>query len=423
MRRACVRLHAWKEMVMRSSLGLTTALAIAVLFEPAVHAQLTSRLPEVEPVGGWIFTPSFGFGGSWDDNVLLVFTGDDPPSDYASPLSPSLGLDFLGRRTKFSSGYDGSFLFYRTLDELSSSEHLFRTSMEHRINPRLQIFAQESYSRSPTTDALQLAGVPFFRVGSAINSAGGGFESALNKFTTLRGSYTLRNVSFDSDETDLIGGADLQGGYAHEFAVVVNRALSERLTVGGEYDLTRAIVNGDPDVANGQDDRFNLQRGLFTARYVVSPSVNISGGVGIAMIGEGLTHDAQVGPSWQAEIAHRGRYTQISASYLRSYIPSFGFGGTYQNEEWTANLHVPFARNRAYADGSVAWNDNDPLELLQPSLQSAWVSGRLGYRLTRWLRVEGFYTHARQDSQTPGGRLGRNQVGFQIVTSKPIKLH
>jgi hypothetical protein len=422
MRQACVRLHAWKEKVMRFSLGLATAIAMALLSGPAVHAQLTGRLPEVEPVAGWVFTPSVGFGGSWDDNVLLVDTGGDPPSDYASPLSPSLGFDFLGRRTKFSSGYDGSFLFYRTLDQLSSSEHLFRASMEHKINPRLLVFGQESYSRSPTTDTLELAGVPFFRVGSVNNSAGGGLEAALNKFTTMRGSYTLRNVAFDSDETDIIGGPDLQGGYAHEFALLVDRALSPRLTIGGEYDLTRAIVNGDPDIANGQDDRFNLQRGLFTARYVLTPSVNISGGVGIAMIGEGLTHGAQTGPSWQAAITHRARHTQISASYQRSYIPSFGFGGTYQNEQWTGSVHVPFARNRMFADGSIAWFDNDPLESLQPSLRSVWISGRLGYRLTRWLRVEGFYTRAQQDSQRPGGKLGRNQVGFQIVTSKPVKL-
>jgi hypothetical protein len=194
------------------------------------------------------------------------------------------------------------------------------------------------------------------------------------------------------------------------------------LTVGGQYEFTRAIVAGDPRIANGSDDRFNLQRGAFTARYAVSPSINVSGGVGIARIGAGLTHEARTGPAWQLGVTHRGHHALIAASYVRSYVPSFGFGGTFQNEEWNGSVHVPFARNRAYADGSVSWYDNDALEAVQPSLRSVWLSGRLGYRVTRWLRIEGFYSRAQQDSQRPGGRLARNQIGFQIVTSKPMKL-
>ena len=407
---------------MRFSLGLATAIVIAVLSEPAVHAQLTGRLPDVEQHVGWVFTPSVGFGGSWDDNVLLVDTGGEPPSDYASPLTPSFGLDFTGRRTKFSSGYDGAFLFYRTLDELTSFEHAFRGSFEHKLSPRLLLFGQETFTRSPTTDTLQLAGIPFFRVGSFSNSAGGGLEAALTKFTTVRGRYTLRNIDFESDESGLVPGPSLLGGYAHELTGLLDHRLTERFTVGGEYDLTRSIVDGDPNIANGEKDRFNIHRGLATARFVLTPSINVTGGVGIARISAGLSHDAKTGPTYQAALTHRARYTQITASYQRSFIPAFGFGGTYQNEEWSASIHVPFARNRAYADSGITWYDNDPLEALQPSLRSLWFSNRLGYRLTPWLRVEGFYTRAQQDSQRAGGKLGRNIIGFQIVTSKPIKL-
>jgi hypothetical protein len=112
----------------------------------------------------------------------------------------------------------------------------------------------------------------------------------------------------------------------------------------------------------------------------------------------------------------------VSASYNRSYIPSFGFGGTFQNEQWMANLRMPLGRTRAYVDGGISWLNNDPLDTDQPSLQSAWVSSTLGYYATRWLSLEGFYGRTQQDSQRLGGRRERNQVGFRVVAAKPLKL-
>ena len=121
-------------------------------------------------------------------------------------------------------------------------------------------------------------------------------------------------------------------------------------------------------------------------------------------------------------VVHRARRAVLSGSYRRSFVPAYGFGGTFQNEEWTANVNVPFASNRAYVDGGISWYDNDALEPGEPSLQSLWFSGKVGYRLTPWLRAEGFYSRAQQDTGRAGGRLTRNQVGFQIVTSKPFRL-
>jgi hypothetical protein len=408
-----------KEKVMRFPRGLAALFAVALLAEPAVHAQMTGRLPEVAPQAGWIFTPSIGVGGAWDDNVLLVDTGGEPPADYASPVTPGVGLDYLGRRTRFSSGYEGAFVFYRTLDELRSFQHLFRASLTQRVNPRFALSIDESFTKAPTTDLLQVAGIPFYRIGSTNNFINGGFEAALSKHVSLRGSYGLRSVGF---EFDPIVGAQLRGGTGHEVATSIERAMSKRLAIGGDYDFTHAIVAADPTIVNGPDDRFNLHRATFTARYVVSPSVSVNGGIGIAHIGAGDDHEAQTGPAWNGGVAYRAERVLMTANYTRSYLPSFGFGGTFQNEELSGSVHVPFYRNRAYTDGGIAWYNNEPFDLVQPSLKSLWISGRLGYRITPWIRVEGFYSHARQDSQRPGGKLGRNQIGFQIVTSKPMKL-
>jgi hypothetical protein len=385
------------------------------------------------PTPGWVFTPTLGVGGGWDDNVLLLHPGDGPPKDYASPINPSATLDFTGRRTQFSSGYNGSFTFYRQVEELTSFEHSVQASFRHRVTPRVTVFGDENFSRAPTTEALELAGIPFYRIGSRTNTVGGGAEAFLTKYTTMRARYSLQTVGFDFDQ---VTQRELLGGHAHQLEFSVDRALSTRLTVGAQYGVLRGTVGqvarqdvfpetavpDGPTVSPAIDRQFDIQNGGLTATYRVSPQLNISGGLGIARMGGTVTQGAELGPTVHGGATWRAEHYLASIVYQRSFIPSFGFGGTFQNEEWVGSLHVPFARNRAYADTHLSWFSNDPLLENQPSLRSVWLSGKLGYRATRWLSVEGYYGRAQQDGTRAGSQLSRNQVGFQVVTSKPIKL-
>lgn len=382
---------------------------------------------------GWVFTPSISFGGGYDDNVLLANRGSEPPGDYASPLGPSASLDFNSNRTRFSSGYDGSFTFYRTLDELTSFEHYARASLSHRLTKRVTIIAEESFARAPTTDALQLAGIPFYRVGSATNTVGGGVDVALSKVMSLTSHYSWRRVNFDYDN---FTGRELLGGNAHEAEVTVNRALSTRLTVSGRYSLISGALGEATNAANLVDrGNFQIHTGAGSLTYRVTPTLSVSGGAGVARMSTSVgivpevneaaaleANRSDVGPTIEAGVNWRRERYQASLSYQRSFIPSFGFGGTFQNQEWVANLHVPFARNRAYADGSFAWFDNESLFELQPTLKTMWISGKVGYRVTPWFSVEGYYGRSQQDAQIAGGNLDRNQVGFRVVAAKPIRL-
>jgi hypothetical protein len=379
--------------------------------------------PEAPREAGWVFTPSLGVGGSWDDNVLLANPGDNPPRDYASPINPGLSLDFTGRRTKFSTGYLGSFTFYRRVDELSSYEHYLRAQLQHRLTKRLTLFAENSFAQAPTTDALQLAGIPFYRIGSRTNTASGGLDAALNKYTTLRGRYTLRSVTFDFDE---VSGRELRGGNAHEADLGIDRTMSERLTVGANYSLQRGTLNqlvpleGEPAVLG--DDQFTIQTGGGTVTYRALPTLTVNGGAGIARISGSATGEARTGPALQAGASWQGKYHVATVSYQRSFIPSFGFGGTFQNEEWVASIRVPFARNRAYTDATASWLTNEPFTPDQPDLRWIYISSRVGYRATPWLSLEGYYSRSQQNAQVAGSQLTRNQVGFQVVTSKPMKI-
>jgi hypothetical protein len=392
-----------------------------VLNTQIVRAQGTAAPPQ-QPLVGWVFTPSISFGGTWDDNVLLVNPGTstDPPADYQSPIGPGLSLGYTGKRTRFSTGYSGSMVRYHSLDDLNSFHQSLRATMEYRLTSRLSVFAQETFASAPTTDVLQLAGVPFYRTGSRSNAAGGGVQAALAKHTAFRANYTLRSVDF---ELNPLSGTQLQGGQAHEVKATLDRTLSRRLVVGGEYEFTRAIVDGRSTLGiQGPEDRFNIQTAGATASYEVADGTTVSAGLGVAQLGAGLTHQARTGPQWRAGVSQRAGRGQVSASYRRAYIPSFGFGGTMQNEQWAANIRMPLGRTRAYVDGGISWYNNDPLETDQPSLQSAWLSTTLGYYATRWLTLEGFYGRTQQDSQRAGGRLERNQLGFRVRADKPIKL-
>jgi len=107
--------------------------------------------------------------------------------------------------------------------------------------------------------------------------------------------------------------------------------------------------------------------------------------------------------------------------YNRAFVPSYGFGGTTQNEELTARLNLPLSR-RLSSRSSFAWRTNDPLTLGDLSLRSWWIEESIGYNVQPWVRMEAFYAGTRQTIDRPGGLMTRNRFGFQIITVKPLRI-
>jgi hypothetical protein len=385
-------------------------IALAVLAVPVtVRAQpATEEVPRQPP--GWVFTPSVGFGGTWDDNLLLASEGDPRLKDYGTPVDSGLTLAYRGRRLNLSGSYGGSFVMYRTYDEVNSASQRARVYLEHRATSRLKVFAEENYIDAPSTDALNLAGVPFYRTGSRTNEAGGGIEALLARHTTLVAGYVLRSVAFDAQV-----GQQLQDGHEHEWRVSLARAHTPHLTIGVQYDLRHEVLSNP-------DDRFNIQQAGATVEYALTPRVTVSGVLGVAVLGAGLTQDGSIGPAIETQLLYHARDTRLSASYQRTFVPSFGFGGTFQNEEWVGNVHVPIGSSRVYVESSLAWFDNDPIESGQPSLQSVWLSGTGGYRASRWLTLEVYARRTSQNAQRPGGNVRRSDIGFRVVVTKPMRI-
>jgi hypothetical protein len=112
----------------------------------------------------------------------------------------------------------------------------------------------------------------------------------------------------------------------------------------------------------------------------------------------------------------------VSGSYARSYVPSFGLGGTLQNQELDASLHMPLARNRIYWESGFSWRRNQPLPPSEQALKSLWFQNWVGYSVQRWLRIEGYYWRSQQDSEFAGGRVDRDRIGIQLVTTMPMRI-
>jgi hypothetical protein len=64
----------------------------------------------------------------------------------------------------------------------------------------------------------------------------------------------------------------------------------------------------------------------------------------------------------------------------------------------------------------------DPLRTSELGLRTIWARSSLSYLATRWMRVEGFFVAAFQDSRRPGGQVNRSRAGIQVVASTRTRI-
>lgn len=378
---------------------------VAPAFAQGPEAAADERVP------GWIFTPAVRFAASYDDNAIYRGEGDVIASDYLTVVGPTFDLSFAGKRTWLSIGYGGAFWLYRELDELNSLDQRGSLDLRHRATRHVTVFARDIFVATPTTDRLELGGVPFVREGVRVNNARAGLEAQLTRRFAITGGYEHQWVRFD-DDTDL--PELLRGGYAHGGFFETRYTISDRVAVGTDYSMRRALVG-----TGREQFEIHLADGVVELR--LTPDVMVSGAAGLSRLRLGDADDRN-GILWRLGLDRRGRYTTVSLGYYRSLVPSFGFGGTMQNEELTARIRAPLGGRRAYVAGNTAWRINTPLTPGDPELRSFHLRAGVGYALTRTVEVEGFYSGIFQDARIPGGRMHRNQIGFQIVTAAPMRI-
>jgi len=362
------------------------------------------------PVPGWTFTPSIIYQGAWDDNVLLRGKGDEAPRDFLNILNPKADVSFIGRRGQLNADYDGAFVLYRQLDTLNSYDQHARLSARRLITRHVALFVIDTFAAVPTTELVQFIAVPFIRTGSEFNDVRGGVDAALTKYTSLKVTYNFEWVNFDREDPL---APLLRGGHSHGATVSLRHAVSENTTLLADYDAQHAIV-----VSNGTFDVQNAAAGI---EQKLSDATRIFLTGGIARVGVTNLFPARTAPAIRAGLTHQYQRAAVDVSYSRMYVPAFGFGGTYQNEELSGSLRLPLSQH-FYTNSSVSWRKNEPLVGGDMTLRSIWIESVVGYAVQPWMRLEGFYSGSHQTIDQPGTERSRNRVGFQIVTFKPLRV-
>jgi hypothetical protein len=234
-----------------------------------------------------------------------------------------------------------------------------------------------------------------------------------------------QRIEFDRPEVD---NEILRGGRVLESMNAWRQKLSARIALGADYSFRRATVSGDREP-------FTFHTSEAAIDFELSPLWSLKGGAGVVYLQETSLTGSRLGPAWRITLDRSRAGTTFHVGYLRTFIPSFGFGGTVQSQDLGAGFRTPlFHQRHLYVDASAVFRDNQPLtgngviadpvtgEVVQLPLRSLRTHTALGWEPQRWVRLEVFYSLVQQTSLRAGGYLDRNRVGFQVVTSKPMRM-
>src|SRR5438874_2647147 len=119
-----------------------------------------------------------------------------------------------------------------------------RLELRREESARLKWFAHGSAASMPSTDLVDLGGIPFHRVGVDTALGRGGVEYKLATHDSLSQTYEYQSVSFDRPE-DL--RTVLRGGHVQQTVTTYRRHLDERLTLGADYSFRHSAVLGEPE--------------------------------------------------------------------------------------------------------------------------------------------------------------------------------
>lgn len=397
--------------------GAIAVVALAVAGMPMLAAQERPAEIETYRMPGLTFTPGISFGAQWDSNVGVADPLGKPESGNLFTMEPFGQLELRSPRTEFLVGYKGYIRRYADLDELNGTDQRGYLSWRHLATRRLTVFARNEYTRVPSTDELELNGLPFSRVGSQSNRLTGGLEARLTKYTDLNVRYENVWAKFEKSEgslSDRLRGS-LNDGSINSLQTDLRRRLSERLSVGGEYSIRRADLEGGTRTAWFQDTG-----GLIA--YALGPHTKVTVSGGYSFLNDNRADRDRSGPYLRGEILHAGDHATFGAGYLKSFVPTFAFGGSTASQELRAHIHRPLTQGRVYVRSSASWRRTDPMLPETPYLDTIHARTSLGFAIAPWLRFETFHIFTRQDSSVVGSEINRQRAGAQIVVSQPMRI-
>src|SRR6185503_21362572 len=124
--------------------------------------------------------------------------------------------------------------------------------------------------------------------------------------------------------------AELLGGHSHGASLTLRHQVNPRLTLTGDYALQHAVL------LDGES--FDVENSSVGVEYKLSESTRVFAAGGISRLGVTQFSTDRTGPAWRMGLLRNVRRASLDLHYSRSFVPSYGFGGTMQNEEVTGRL-------------------------------------------------------------------------------------
>jgi hypothetical protein len=363
---------------------------------------------------GWVFTPSAVFGGLWDSNVTVRNQGSQPVREWVGLVNPRGEIDYNGRHTHASGGYSGTFHAYRTLEELNRYDQRVRAQASHRVTSRLTLDTRHSAVATPTTEDLEVNGLPYVRLGSQMYIGRAGATYAVSDRTQVTAESSAQWIRFESSSVERFD--HLRGGHSQGTGARLTHRLGKRLSGGGSWQYVRAELASSDVTAH-------IQRAQGEIGYVLGPATSIAGSAGISHVRVPVMGTSQLGPAFGAAIEHHEGRLQLSARYEQAFVATYSFGSAISHRALTGSAYVPLMRGRMFASGSAGIRRASPTDATLDviTLDSVVTSGTLGFNTSRWLRMEAFYIGTFQESSARG-TYNRSRIGIQFVSSKPIRI-
>ena len=401
------------------------ALALALGAAPATaqntparaqNAPVTAQDTPVEfdgwVISGWTFTPSIAIAGLWDSNVAIAANqaeGRTTESDRLFLVHPQGQIEFRSPRTEFIGGYRGSLRRHIKAETLNGFDQGGYLSLRHMATRRLSVHARNEFDDVPSTDEIELNGIPYARFGAQTNRFAAGAEYRLTRRSDLSVRYEHTWVDFDN-ESGLY-----RGGTMNAVRTGYTLALAPRTRIGGEYRVRQSNLNDSARVL-----WFHDMGGLVD--YALSRQMNVSVSAGYSQVRDPGLSGSRGGLYFRSDLTRETARARYGVGFARSYAPSFGFGGSSGAQELRGYVHMPFRTNRMYLNGNAMWRRTNPLESEELVLDSLILEATAGYGVSRWLRLEAFHRFSRQDSQVTGGEINRHRLGLQVVISQPMRI-
>jgi hypothetical protein len=396
---------------------IVIASALLLVFCSHASAQSSPWQREERTTGGWTFTPGTALGGIWDSGMQ---TNGNPVygtlfQKWVGNANPFAELDYNGKRSHVNLGYAGNFEKYFGYGTLW--EQQARAGVRRVLSPHVTVNGDMAYSRVPTTDRLGFSDgvVPFVNINSQAVTGTAGISWRTSQRTTVFANYQFDSLSLDENLV-LTPFGTLRDGYSHTPSVGLTRDFTARLSLGATGAFSRQYV------ADGFN-RFDIKKltGEFSYRW--SPVMSVSGGAGVTQVVTAFTELRTTAPTFHGGFTRLMRVWELSSRYERSIQQIFGFGTLATTHTISGDAYMPFADRKYYLDGTVSYAKTDALRDLGLglNLSTLWTNIAVGRQLLPRLHGEVYLAIAHQGGAEYDA-TNRTRLGFQIVTSKPLRI-